>query len=179
MDEPALLALQLVEQGLAAIETDAQPHAVAYPEAYLVQVPDSAPPLVVAGAEQGPPGPPGAIGPAGGSAATRQAGQVLSALLLVYEAAGRVHPLDALDGAHIDQVAGLTLTAAQEGEPVDVQLAGPVDDPSWHWTPGALWLGAAGALTQDPPAAGYCLQVGAAVSPTRIILNIAPAIELG
>lgn len=179
MDEPALVALQLVEQGLAAIEIDPQPHAIGYPEPHLVQVPDSAPPLVVVGAEQGPPGPPGQIGPAGGSAFTRQAGQALSALQLVYEAAERVYPLDALDGAHIDQVAGLTLTAAQEGEPVDVQLAGPVDDMSWHWTPGPLWLGAAGALTQQPPAAGYCLQVGAAVSPTRIILNIAPAIELG
>ena len=133
--------------------------------------------VILAVGEQGPPGV-GIPGPAGGSAFQRTAGQRLSALRAVYEVDGMVYPLDHTDAANIDLMVGLTLTAAEEGAAINIQASGPLDDAGWHWTPGRLWLGADGTLTQTPPTTGFNLLVGAAVSSTRIILNLQDPIEL-
>lgn len=129
--------------------------------------------------EQGPPGPPGIPGPAGGSAFQRVAGQTLSALHVVYEAGdGTVFRLDPSDDDHIDRLLGVTITAADEGAPINVQRSGQLDDASWSWTPGRVWLGQSGALTQTPPADGFDVLIGTAVSATRLILNIQDPIAL-
>ncbi|WP_208605786.1 hypothetical protein [Phytopseudomonas punonensis] len=134
--------------------------------------------VVTAAGSQGPPGRQGAPGPAGGSAVQRIAGEQLSALRVVYEWAGVVRYLDLQDAEHIDQVAGVTLTAVEMGELVNLQLAGPLDDAAWSWQPGPVWLGQAGTLTQTPPLDGHLLFIGNAVSPTRIIINIDQPIAL-
>lgn len=134
--------------------------------------------MVVAAGTQGPPGRQGAPGPAGGSAFLRDAGETLSALRVVYELAGQVFVLDAGDAAHIDLLLGVTLTAAETGASINVQRSGAIDDASWSWQPGRVWLGAAGALTQTPPVDGFAVLIGAAVSATRITLNIQDAIQL-
>lgn len=123
-------------------------------------------------------GAPGPMGPAGAAAFARPAGVSLSALRFCYELGGQVFPLDFQDATHIDLAAGLTLSAGAPGDQVNLQMSGPVDDLHWSWTPGPLWLGAAGALTQQPPTEGYLLQVGTALSPTRILLNPSLPIEL-
>ena len=128
--------------------------------------------LVVAVSEQGPPGPPGAPGPAGGAAVQRLAGETLSALRVVYELNGQVFLLSSADADHIDLLLGLALTAAAAGTATNIQLIGAVDDAAWSWTPGPIWLGTNGALTQTPPASGFDVRLGAAVSATRVILNI-------
>jgi hypothetical protein len=128
--------------------------------------------------EQGPPGLPGAPGPAGGSAFQRIAGETLSALRAVYELDGVVRYLDPQDSDHIDLLLGLTLTAATPGAPVNIQRSGPIDDAGWSWIPGPVWLGPAGTLTQTPPADGYDLLIGAAMSATRLTLNIQDPITL-
>ena len=128
--------------------------------------------------EQGPPGLPGAPWPAGGSAFQRIAGETLSALRAVYELGGVVRYLDPQDDDHIDLLLGLTLTAATPGAPVNIQRSGPIDDSGWSWTPGPVWLGPAGTLTQTPPADGYDVLIGAAMSATRLTLNIQPPIVL-
>lgn len=128
--------------------------------------------------EQGPPGLPGAPGPAGGSAFQRIAGETLSALRAVYELDGVVRYLDPQDGDHIDLMLGLTLTAATPGAPVNIQRSGPIDDAGWGLTPGAVWLGPAGTLTQTPPSDGYDVLIGAAMSATRLTLNIQDPITL-
>lgn len=134
--------------------------------------------VVTAAGGQGPPGRAGQPGPAGGSAVERIAGEQLSALRVVYEWSGVVRYLDLQDAAHIDQVVGITLNAVEQGEPINLQLSGPLDDAAWSWQPGPVWLGAAGTLTQTPPLDGYLLFVGTAVSPTRIIINIDQPIAL-
>ncbi|WP_339521718.1 hypothetical protein [Pseudomonas sp. EA_35y_Pfl2_R111] len=144
----------------------------------LVVEPELAPVTLVATGEQGPPGRAGEPGPAGGSAFQRTAGEVLSALRAVYELDGQVHYLDYRDEDNIDLLLGLTLTAASSGEQVNIQRSGPIDDSGWSWTPGPVWLGAAGALTQTPPADGFDVLIGAAVSATRITLNLQQPIEL-
>lgn len=128
--------------------------------------------------EQGPPGLQGIPGPAGGTALQRTAGQALSALRAVYELDGQVLYLDYRDAAHIDLLLGITLTAAQLGEPINVQRSGPLEDAGWSWTPGPVWLGVDGALSQTPPSDGYDVLLGAAVSTTRITLNLNDPIEL-
>ncbi|WP_375592296.1 hypothetical protein [Chitiniphilus eburneus] len=129
-------------------------------------------------ARVGPIGPIGPIGPAGGSAFTRCRGETLSALRVVYEQAGEVFALDYRDGAHLGQLLGLTLTAGDAGSEVDVQRSGAIDDAGWWWTPGPVWLGAAGTLTQTPPADGFDVRVGAAVSATRLILDVSDPVSL-
>nr|WP_288356741.1 hypothetical protein [uncultured Pseudomonas sp.] len=144
----------------------------------LVVEPQQVAAVVVASGEQGPAGRQGDPGPAGGSAVQRIAGEQLSALRVVYEWAGVVRYLDLQDDAHIDQVAGITLTAVEPGELVNLQLSGPLDDAAWNWQPGPVWLGAAGTLTQTPPLDGHLLFIGNAVSPIRIIINIDQPIAL-
>lgn len=120
----------------------------------------------------------GKAGPEGGSAIQRVAGEVLSALFVVYEQGGEVFRLDYRDGEHIDQVLGITLTAAPLGQAVNVQRSGAVDDAGWNWALGRVWLGANGSLTQTPAVDGYDVLIGSAVSPTRITLNLQDPIEL-
>lgn len=136
--------------------------------------------VIVTGGQVGPPGPRGLPGPAGGASFQRNTDGAMSALRIVWEdSAGIVHVLDKDDGAHINLIAGLTLTASAVAGPVTIQRSGPVDDDAWSWiTSGPIWLGDSGIPTQTPPAAGYDVQIGHAVSPTRIYLDIQPPITL-
>ncbi|WP_405120753.1 hypothetical protein [Pseudomonas leptonychotis] len=122
--------------------------------------------------EQGPRGAPGQPGPAGGSAVQRQAGETISALIAAYEVDGSVYALDYRDAAHADLLVGITLSAATTGEAVNLQSSGPLDDSSWSWVPGPVWVGIDGRLTQAPPDDGIDLLIGSAVSATRIALNL-------
>lgn len=124
---------------------------------------------------QGPPGPPGT---AGGAAVQRLAGETLSSLRAVYELDGQVFALDYRDSAHVDLLLGITLTASPAGQPVNVQRLGAMTDGFWSWVPGRVYLGTAGALTQIPPDDGYQVLIGAAVSGTRLTLNLTDPIEL-
>lgn len=133
---------------------------------------------VVTVGEQGAPGRQGIPGPAGGSAFQRVAGQATSALVAVYEIDGAVYALDYRDALHADLLVGITLTAADSGAPINLQSAGPLDDASWSWTPGPVWVGVDGRLTQTPPDEGIDLLIGAAVSATRIQLNLHRPITL-
>lgn len=134
--------------------------------------------LVVALSDQGPPGPPGEPGPAGGAAVQRLAGETLSALRVVYELDGLVFQLSPNDAGHIDLLLGLAITAAPSGTATNIQLIGAVDDTGWSWTPGPVWLGSNGALTQTPPTSGFDVRIGAAVSATRVVLNIEEPLRL-
>jgi hypothetical protein len=129
---------------------------------------------------QGPPGPPGIPGPAAGQALQRTAAETLSALRVVYELTdGRVALADAVIDAHVFVLLGVTLTAADMGQPVIVQRAGQMDDTGWTWVPGQrVYLGQGGALVQQPPAAGFDVLIGVALSATRLLLNLQDPIQL-
>lgn len=135
--------------------------------------------ILIEQSEQGVPGPPGPIGPPGSVAVTRKSDGPLSALLIVWEDEfGVVRPLDASDTAHIDLICGMTISSSGGSGDVNVQRTGTVDDSFWSWTPGRVYIGANGTLTQTPPVSGYDVLIGTAVSPTRIILNLQDPIEL-
>jgi hypothetical protein len=144
---------------------------------HVVQQP-APPAVVVTRGIPGPQGRQGEPGPAGGASVQRTAGSNLSALLAVYELGGVVRALSADDAVHIDLMLGITLTAAQAGEPVNVQRLGAIEDSGWNWEPGRVFLGANGALTQTPPTSGFDVLIGSATSPTRIALNLQDPISL-
>lgn len=108
----------------------------------------------------------------------RTAGENLSALRVVYELGGEVFYIDYLDTAHIELIRGVTVTSASAGGQVSVRMYGDIEDDSWSWDIGVIWLGANGVLTQTPPTTGFDVRVGSAVSPTRVILSISEPIEL-
>lgn len=134
---------------------------------------------VLEAAAQGPRGPQGIPGPAGGTSHVRNSAAALSALLVVWEdELGVVRPLDSTDEDHIDLLCGLTITGTSSVGPVTVQRTGAVDDTAWAWTPGRVYLGAGGSLTQTPPNNGFDVLVGVAVSPTRLILSFQDPIQM-
>lgn len=134
---------------------------------------------IISEARQGPQGPAGPPGPAGGTSHVRNSAAALSALLVVWEdELGIVRPLDSTDEDHIDLLCGLTITGTSSVGPVTVQRTGAVDDTAWAWTPGRVYLGAGGSLTQTPPNNGFDVLVGVAVSPTRLILDFQDPIEM-
>jgi hypothetical protein len=166
------------EPWAVAVEGDCPGLLIEHLQEYAVTVEPPADVLVVLAGEQGPPGRPGIPGPAGGSSLQRTAGETLSALRAVYELDGLIYPLDYRDTEHIDLLLGITLTAAPAGEPVNVQRSGVIEDTGWSWTPGRVWLGLDGRLTQTPPVDGYDVLIGAATSATSITLNLTDPIEL-
>jgi hypothetical protein len=65
---------------------------------------------------------------------------------------------------------GVTPASAMTGTPARVVVSGPIDEPSWSWSPGPVYLGANGSLTQVPPTAGEVYVLGEAAGPTRLIV---------
>jgi hypothetical protein len=135
--------------------------------------------VLVTEGEQGPPGVPGAPGPAGGQAVQRTAGEAISALRAVYELDGLVYIADAFDEPTVYLMIGVAISAAAFGGALNIQRSGEITDSGWNWTPGLVWLGSNGALTQTPPVSGFSVNVGVAVSPTRLWLNLDYPINLG
>jgi hypothetical protein len=109
----------------------------------------------------------------------RIAGETISALLAVYELDNKIFKLDFRDGEHITLLTGLTNSAADIGGAIDVHVSGIIEDASFNWTLGRVYIGVDGRLTQTPPATGYLLCIGSAVSKTRINLNFQDPIKLG
>lgn len=118
-------------------------------------------------------GPPGPAGPVGGLA-TRIAGEALGGHRAVTIGVdGRAYLASPVEPQAM-AVFGVTTGAAASGAPVEICCAGEVTEPSWTWTPGPVWLGANGTLTQVVPITGALVQVGTAGGATG--LNIAPRV---
>lgn len=110
--------------------------------------------------------------PTGGGAVTRVAGETISALRAVYERGGRVYLLDTTEPtAPVKLFLGVTTSAGAEGSPVVIQRDGTLDDPSFEWVEGLVYVGTSGRLTQAHPTTGWELVVGASPSPTRLNLD--------
>lgn len=89
-----------------------------------------------------------------------------------YEAGSLVYA-DHTDVTDAPALLGLTLHAADPGNTVQIMLQGIVEESSWTWTPDlALYLGAAGVLTQVIPTTGFVIMVGMALSATKIYFNV-------
>lgn len=81
---------------------------------------------------------------------------------------------DASVSADGDLIVGISTNAAVDGDEVTVRTTGEIIEPSWNWTPGPIFAGNNGVLTQTPPAGAWIRQVGVAVAPTRIVVDLRP-----
>lgn len=109
--------------------------------------------------------------PSGDDVVIRRAGETISALRGVYELDGRVYKLDQQDSLHIDYFLGITISSASSGREIVVKRSGTIDDASWNWTPGLVYLGTDGMLTQTVPTTGWEMVVGNSPSPQRLNID--------
>ncbi len=132
----------------------------------------------------GPPGPPGEQGPPGSAGALVDSGITGEAIgghrVIGYGTDGLMYYVDIEDEGMADAVAGISIGAASLGAEVSFQSSGTIIEPSWNWAPqGALFIGAAGTLTQTRPTSGFTVIVGYAVSATKLSISIKQAILKG
>lgn len=103
----------------------------------------------------------------------------VSAPRVLYAAVGGPALADKDTVSHQDKLLGVTITsAAGSGEEVTVVTEGKIDDPSFSFTPGPIWLGNSGLLTQTKPTTGLLVQIAVAITATLINVNIQMAIKL-
>ena len=101
------------------------------------------------------------------------AGDDLSGHRAVVVADGQAVYADPADGPWIT---GVTRHAAVAGDPIEVQVDGLMIEAGWSWSPGPVWVGASGQLTQTVPTAGGLILIGRAVAPTKLLVDVQPPI---
>lgn len=117
-------------------------------------------------------GPQGPVGPAGsGGTLTLPIGETIHGLRAVRAAGGLLFHPDIDTPAHADQVVGIAIASATSGT-CNVRTEGPVTEPSWSWSPGFVFVGTDGQLTQSPGATGWLLAVGRAINATTIDVDV-------
>lgn len=83
--------------------------------------------------------------------------------------------------AHVHAPLWITSGAVSSGGQVDALMLGAMVEPSWSWTPGPVYLGTNGQLTQTPPTspgAAFLAQVGTATAPTSLFVDRSPSIKI-
>jgi len=88
--------------------------------------------------------------------------------------------VDPSNDATINAVIGVIVDTAVEGQSAVVKSNGTITNPDWDFSPGPVFVGPSGQLTQDPTDSIWIRVVGAAISGHQIELNIgAPPIKTG
>lgn len=113
---------------------------------------------------------------------TVTAGENISAKRAVYIDADTQKALLAsnTDPLHPRIIAGITNTSVTSNNSVDVVYQGVVTNNTWNWdldNP-EIYLGTAGNLTQTPPSSGFHIEIGYAISSTKMFIRIAQPINL-
>ena len=150
-------------------------HLVIEDETFVVFIDEDVVELVIYdGAIPGPAGTPGE-GPTfdGIAAGTIHGDRVVKMV------AGLVAEVDQQDRDDMLLAVGISQGSAMIGEPVTIRISGERTEPSWNWSPGILFAGADGVLTQVQPTTGWSMEVARTVSATRIIVGMTPGIWRG
>ena len=136
--------------------------------------------VVVTRGIPGPPGPPGMPGPAGGTTTVTVGATPLSGHSAVaVDAAGLLIQADCTNPAHRGAVLGLLANAYSPGDQAVVQTAFTLEHSGWTWSPGPVFVGTAGQLTQTLPVGAVFSQVVAhALSPTLVLVDVQPPITI-
>ena len=72
-------------------------------------------------------------------------------------------------------VLGVTIAASMANARSAIETEGELVEPSWTWTPGPVFCGADGQLTQSPRLdAAWLRQIGVALAPDRILVQLGP-----
>ena len=136
--------------------------------------------VVVAMAIPGPPGGQGPVGPSGGTLLVEVGATPLSGHSAVaIDSSGALVPADCVSPAHLGAVIGVVDRAWSPGDEAEVKAAVPLAHSGWSWTPGPVYLGSGGQLTQTLPlGALFCQVLGHAVSQTRVLFDLQPPISI-
>lgn len=141
---------------------------------------EEGPVTIVTEAEQGPPGPPGPIGPEGGATlVTVGATPISGHTAVALDSGGLLIYADCTNPAHRGAVLGLIANAYSPGDQAVVQTAFTLEHSGWTWSPGPVFVGTAGQLTQTLPVGAVFSQVVAhALSPTLVLVDVQPPITI-
>ena len=116
----------------------------------------------------------GGGGGGGNTKLTASASRALSGhrCLIINAATGEATYLNAATSSHAGAFAGVSTDAAAQGDTVSYLTAGVIEEPSWNWNTGPVFLSGLGFLTQDDPTPGaaFALIVGVALSPTALLI---------
>ena len=128
----------------------------------------------------GPRGPQGVPGPTGGATTVTVGATPLSGHSAVAaDSAGLLIKADCTNPAHRGAVLGLLANAYSPGDQAVVQTAFTLEHAGWTWTPGPVFVGTAGQLTQALPIGAVFSQVVAhALSPTLVLVDVQPPITI-
>lgn len=131
-------------------------------------------------AEQGPRGIQGIPGPAGGATTVTVGPLPLGGHSAVAaDATGLLVKADCTNPAHQGAVIGLLANAYSPGDQAVVQTAFTLEHSGWAWTPGPVFVGAAGQLTQSlPVGAVFSQAVAQALSATLVLVDVQPPITV-
>lgn len=124
---------------------------------------------VQVGGAKGDKGDPGDAG--SGGLLVYPAGETIHGRRAVRVAGGLLFHPDTAVNAHATQVVGIATQSGSPSASVTVRTAGTITEASWAWSPGAVWCGADGVLTQSP-ATGWLLQIGRAIDATTIDVDV-------
>ena len=116
-------------------------------------------------------GPPGIGGGGGSSLLSRIAESDVSGHRAVAASAdGRVSHVGKAD-VDASNVMGISTGSALAAQSVSIQPSGEMQESSWNWSPGPVWLGDNGLLTQTLPTSGLLVRIGIATAPTKLNVN--------
>lgn len=104
-------------------------------------------------------------------------GNVQSNSVVCLVTGGVANP-DLTNPAQAATVVGIAFTAANSGNPLTVMTEGSITESAWTWTPGPIYCGAGGTLTQTPPTSGASIVVAQAVSSTTLEVGVHTPIML-
>lgn len=123
----------------------------------------------------GPPGKDGANGSAYISLPTNK--PISGHKLVVTDDNGFATYVDCRQIQHANRVVGLTVHAVTDNGTVSVLSHGDITDASFNFSPGAVFIGIDGELTQLLPVdAVFVQQIGVALSHSRLFVSSFPAI---
>lgn len=91
---------------------------------------------------------------------------------------GKVAYANNTDQTHKLNIVGVTQIAVLVDESVPIVTEGYMQDPSWNWVRGPLYVGLNGLMTQTPPTSGFIKIVGTAVDTDKIQLHLKNSITL-
>ena len=131
--------------------------------------PCCAPTRVVEVITPGPAGPPGETE---GATFLAVAGETMHGRRIVRIVAGLLYHPSLSAPAHAGQCIGLVLQSGNAGDEYLVRTGGQHTEPSWNWSPGSVWCGEGGVMTQAPIPSGWVLKVGTAINATTVEIDI-------
>lgn len=132
--------------------------------------------IVIVDDSVGPAGPPGPAG-TGGVVTAPAAENITAYKVVAMDSGGEFYLADPSILSDSCYVVGISLFSALTGESLNAQTDGVMLTPAL-WTPGPLFLGAGGTLTNTPPLTGFALSIATAATTTQLIVRPQFSIDL-